>query len=949
MIVSQSFVLDLLLMKKKLNQLFQQPINPITLSLIISICCIFLSFTGVFQFLELTVFDQFFRWRPKEKKEDKIVIVTIDEQDLTNAGQWPISDLTLTELLKKIKIQQPRVIGLDIFRDLPVEPGHQQLLQLMESTPNLIGIEKVIGDKVPPPPTLGKFNQVGAADLISDGDGVIRRALLSIKPENSQTKLGLGAILALTYLAEENITLENLDPETGQYRLGNSIIFPLKENDGAYINADVGGYQILLNYLGQPCLLVDSCAFVTVSMTDILENKVAPDLMTDKIILIGVTARSISDFFYNPYSYSDGTSISGVEIHAHTASLIVNAGLNNNYLFKTLPEYLEWLWLILWSMLGGIIAAKFVHDQKQVVLLTLLGFLLILITYVLFVFNCWIPLVKPLIAFISSVIVSLVYTLWNNLNLSYHKLENYASQLEVIVKDKTKDLLTKKQELENKNLELESRNLKLLEARKLAESANETKSKFLANMSHELRTPLNAIIGFSQLINKDKELNNNQKEFVSIINRSGEHLLSLINDILDFSKIEAEKISFSGTNFDFLQTLKTVEEMLAIKAQAKNISLIFNINPQIPQYIYSDEKKLRQILINIINNGIKFTDKGFVKLDVSLVENNDLLNEVQSNQKIICFSVQDTGQGIKLQELPKLFKPFEQTETGINSNEGTGLGLAISRKFINLLGGDIQVKSEVNVGSIFTFKIQVEKIDHQEIIIDNQQVVIGLKSTQKIPKILVVDDSTENAHLLINILQPIGFLVRTAENGQEAIDIWQDWQPDLILMDIQMPVMNGYEATKLIRKKETNRQRNSLKIIAVSATFMHEHQNDIHQSGFDALVTKPFTEKIILEQLKSQLQLDYIYGKDDNEDDSNVIHNLENLLTDKVLTTEISKMPVDWREQILTSANRGSDDDLFDLIREVPADFTVLEQVFSRLTNEFLFEEIISLVSSVDH
>ena len=334
-------------MNKKLNQLFQQPINSISLSLCISIFFIFLSRMGVFQGLEWAVFDQFFRWRSQEKKENRIVIVTIDEQDLVNAGSWPVSDLTLTELLKNIKLQQPRLIGLDLFRDLPVEPGHQQLVELMKSTPNLIGIEKVIGDKVSPPPTLKTLQQIAAADLISDGDGKVRRALLSIKQKNGETKLGLGATLALMYLAEDNITLENIDPENSKYRLGETIIFPLQDNDGGYINADVGGYQILINYLGQSCLLGQSCPFTTISMTNILKGQVAPNLMTDKIVLIGVTARSISDFFYYPYSYSDGTSISGVEIHAHIASLIVNAGLNNNYLFKTIPEYLEWLWLIL--------------------------------------------------------------------------------------------------------------------------------------------------------------------------------------------------------------------------------------------------------------------------------------------------------------------------------------------------------------------------------------------------------------------------------------------------------------------------------------------------------------------------------------------------------------------------------------------------------------------------
>lgn len=896
--------------------------------------------------LEWMIFDQFFRWRPQIYQDKNIIIIGIDENDIAKAGRWPISDLTLTELLAKIKQQKPRVIGLDIFRDLAVEPGHQELVTLMESTPNLIGIEKVVGnnpkDKVAPPPTLKRLNQIAAADLISDQDGKIRRALLSLKSENDVTILGIGAKLALMYLAEENITLEYLNPQNGKSRLGKTIILPLKKNDGAYINADVGGYQILLNYLGKSCL-ADTCPFTTISMTDVLEGKVPPNLMTDKIVLIGNTARSIGDFFYHPYSYNDRTTISGVEIHAHITSLIVNAGLNNNYLFKSIPEYLEWFWLIFWASLGGIIAAKSVNHKKQIFLVILLAFLLFLTTYLLFLLNFWIPFVTPFAAFISSVIVSLVYTLWHNLNLSYRKLEQYASDLEIQVQEKTQDLSDKKRELENKNLELESNNLELIKARKSAEKANATKSIFLASMSHELRTPLNAIIGFSQLMNKDETLNQEQKEFISIINRSGEHLLSLIDDILDLSKIEAGKITVNKNNFDFLQMLNTVKKMLLMKAKNKNLSFIFNIEQNVPRYICTDERRLKQILINLVNNAIKFTDTGFVKLHVCLSSENQ---ESANNKRRIIFSVEDTGKGINLEDKAKLFQPFEQTETGIKSKEGTGLGLAISRKFINLLGGDIQVESQENMGTIFTFDIQVEKIEAQEIIGETQQKIIGLNQTPETPKILVVDDSPDNTYLLLNILKPIGFLVRTAQNGKEAIEIWEDWQPDLILMDLQMPIISGYEAVNLIRTKENNFPRSRVKIIAVTASLIDEYDNKIIHLGFDGLIHKPFMEKIILEEVKDQLKLDYIYEQEHS--DNNHVKNIHNLIEDRALIAELTRMPTNWHQKILASANRGSDDELLDLVREIPADLRVLQKIFPRLIHEYMFEEIINLVSAVD-
>ena len=598
-------------MNHKLKQIIQQKATPLKISSGVSLTIILLSLTGIFQVLEWAIFDQFFRMRPEEKRDERTVIVTIDETDITRVGHWPISDEILTRLLNGIKAQKPRVIGLDIFRDLPVTPGHQQFVELMESTPYLIGIEKFSGDTIPPPPTLAKLNQVAAADLVSDGDGKIRRALLSIKPENSETKLSLGAALAVVYLAEENITLQALNPTKNKYKLGKAIFSPLRKNDGAYINTNVGGYQIILNYLGKPCNYTQACIFKTVSMTDVLQGKIEPDLMKDKIVLIGVTARSISDFFYNPYSYSDNTTITGVEIHAHLSSLIINAALEGNHLMKTVPEFIEWLWILCWSSMGAVIAAQSIQIKSNAFCLFVLSFLLILVSYILFLMNWWIPLATPLIAMIIAATTSLIYTLWENLNISYQKLEQYASSLEDKVQEKTKDLLAKQIELKEKNLQLESQNIKLIEARKMADSANEAKSRFLANMSHELRTPLNSIIGFSQLMNRDKDLNVNQKEFVGIINRSGEHLLSLINDILDLSKIEANKITLNEEKFDLYQMLQTVKEMLTIKAQAKNLRFLFNIDQSVPRYVVTDQKKLRQIIINLLNNAIKFTSSLF--------------------------------------------------------------------------------------------------------------------------------------------------------------------------------------------------------------------------------------------------------------------------------------------------------------------------------------------------
>ncbi len=1005
-------------MNHKLKQIIQQQAIPLKISFGVSLTIILLSLTGIFQVLEWAIFDQFFRIRPEEKRDERTVIVSIDETDITRVGHWPISDEILTRLLNNIKAQEPRVIGLDIFRDLPVTPGHEQFVELMESTPYLIGVEKFSGDTIPPPPTLAKLNQVAAADLISDGDGKIRRALLSIKPENSETKLSLGAALAVVYLAEENITLQLLNPTKNKYQLGKAVFFPLRKNDGAYINTNVGGYQIILNYLGKPCNYTQACIFKTVSMTDVLQGKIEPDLMKDKIVLIGVTARSISDFFYNPYSYSDNTTITGVEIHAHLSSLIINAALEGNHLMKTVPEFMEWLWILGWSSMGAVITAKSIQINNNAFYLFILNLLLVLVSYILFLMNWWIPLVTPLMAMIIAATTSLVYNLWENLNISYQKLEQYASSLEDKVQEKTKDLLAKQIELKQKNLQLESQNIKLIEARKMADSANEAKSRFLANMSHELRTPLNAIIGFSQLMNRDKDLNVNQKEFVEIINRSGEHLLSLINDILDLSKIEANKITFNEEEFDLFQMLQTVKEMLTIKAQAKNLCFLFNIDQNVPRYIVTDQKKLRQIVLNLLSNAIKFTDRGSVELNVYLQQEANILESDISNFRSIFFLVKDTGKGIKKEELSKLFQPFEQTEAGKNAHEGTGLGLAISHKFVQLLGGDIRVESKVNQGTIFSFNIRAKLMTESEPFPVKQArgKVIGLAPEQPNYRILVVDDQPNNRLLLLDLLNSVGFSVQQASNGREATDIWQTWHPHLIWMDLQMPGLNGYEATKKIRQWESDLETQEFptKIIAISANALKENQDLTLASGFDDYVLKPFQEEVIWEKMSQYLAIEFIYQQLEDVELKRLPNTIspeqvpladlslnlkdmphqwltqlyqassqlkgkkvmqlikdippekaafagklqtlaENYRFDEIVKLlgqkeqgigdDLQQMPLDWLNRVTESANKGSDRELLELIAEIPLNLVTLTQVFTHLTKEFRFDEIVRLIS----
>jgi PAS domain S-box-containing protein len=485
----------------------------------------------------------------------------------------------------------------------------------------------------------------------------------------------------------------------------------------------------------------------------------------------------------------------------------------------------------------------------------------------------------------------------------------------------------------------QSQSQELQAAVNAADAANLAKSEFLANMSHELRTPLNAILGFTQIMSRENSLSSEHQQHLAIINRAGEHLLNLINDILEMSKIEAGRTTLNITSFDLIHLLKSLEEMLRFRAASKNVQLIFDYAPNIPQYVQTDESKLLQVLLNLLGNAIKFTHKGSVMLRVSGGAEGE-------NYPRIFFEVQDTGLGIAPQEINLLFEAFGQTETGRKSHQGTGLGLAISRKYVQLMGGDITVSSILGEGSRFAFDIQISPASAIEIQIQQSKcAVIGLAPDQEEYRILVVDDAKESRLVISQLLTSIGFAVREATNGQEAIAQWQEWQPQLIFMDMRMPIMDGYEATRVI--KATIYHKPPI-IIALTANAFEEQRAAMIQAGCDDLINKPFREEILLEKLSEYLGVRYLYQEENNQLAKVKHTTTEDILTPTDLLHLLSQISPEWLTQLYHAAAQCSDDMILDLLNQIPSNNPVLKKFLSDLAHNFQFERIMELIEQVD-
>ncbi len=809
---------------------------------------------GWFQILEWATFDRFFEWRAPEPVDERITIVTIDEKDISLVENWPIPDEVLAQLLEKISARQPAFIGIDLYRDLPEPPGHDRLVEIFKNTPNLIGVEKAIGEpgeRVGPPPALGEANQVALADLVEDTDGKIRKALIY-----AQGKPGFGTRLALDYLLSRyQLELELADREKKYYRLGKALFIPLIGNEVPYKGPgqDFGGYQIFLNYRG------GMHRFTQVPMRDVLSGNFDPELMRDRIVLIGPTAESTNDFFFTPYP----GKMPGVEVHAHIISQILSAALEARPFLRSWNHTQEGVWVLIWSIVGATGSWTLLQANRfgktfffVSTILVISGSVLSLFVfgYVAFLMGWFVPVISPTLAvFLSAVIATNYHSYWQlknanarlattNLQLedANDRLKEYSQTLEAKVSERTRELQA---------------------AKKLADTANSAKSEFLANMSHELRTPLNGILGYAEILQRDRTTTSKQQDGLGIIHQCGSHLLTLINDILDLSKIEARKLELHPHEFHFSSFLKGVAQICSIKAEQKGISFVEQFDPQLPAGIRADQKRLRQVLINLLGNAIKFTDTGGVTLKVrdigcvSPMPDEDGKHTIASARRIRV-QIEDTGVGMSQAQIQKIFLPFEQVGDTKKQSEGTGLGLAISQKIVQMMGSELKVTSQPGEGSTFEIDLilPVARDWIEESVKPNNRKIIGIEG--KRPNILLVDDNWQNRSVVVNLLEPLGLNVVEATNGQEGWEKAQELLPHLIVTDVTMPVMDGFEMIGRIRSSS---QLQGVKIIVSSASVFESDRQAALDAGGDGFLPKPVSIDELLATLEKAIGCKWIY------------------------------------------------------------------------------------------
>jgi PAS domain S-box-containing protein len=463
-----------------------------------------------------------------------------------------------------------------------------------------------------------------------------------------------------------------------------------------------------------------------------------------------------------------------------------------------------------------------------------------------------------------------------------------------------------------------------------ADTANRSKSIFLANMSHEIRTPMNAILGFAQLMHRDPKLSEQSREHLRIINRSGEHLLALINDILEMSKIEAGRATFIPGTFDLHSLLNDIDMMFRVRTDAKKLRFLSETVGDVPRWVITDEGKLRQILINLLGNAVKFTEEGGVALRLRALERGGETTDLQ-------FEVEDTGPGMTEEEIGRLFQAFEQTTAGIKSG-GTGLGLALSRGFIEIMGGSIALTSAVGKGTTFRFEIPVQKgIEKETPPKETSRCVQGLRPGQSEIRVLIADDRETNRHLLSQLLGAVGFPTREVVNGEEAVRMVHEWKPQVVLMDMTMPVMDGYEATRTIKASPDIK---NTAIIAVTASAFEEDRQRVFAAGADGYLSKPFKDAEFFEIIGRVTGAEYLY------EEAGGGEKVSEIAGDAaVMRKSISALPPDLVSQLRAAIESADLDRFNDLAGQLITDHPRLALRIQEMAARYEYEALLGLFS----
>jgi CHASE2 domain-containing sensor protein/nitrogen-specific signal transduction histidine kinase len=643
------------------------------------------SSSGMLQRLDWAALDTAFRLRPREPVDARITLVTIDEQDIGQVGQWPIPDEILAKTLRRLNAQAPRVIGLNLYRDLPVEPGHAQLRQIFRASPNLIGVYAEFGaHPVPPPMDLAAQGRVAFADVLEDSDGIVRRGLLAVR-EEQPVSLSLATAIALRYLSLQGIQLQSIASADGRYQLGRAEFVAFQANDGGYVRADDRGYQTLVNFRGG----LDR--FDRIPLRDILNPQVPIHRLRDRIVLIGTIAESVETPLLTPYTSTESRTdlkTYPIVVHANIISHLISAALEERAQIRTLPDWVEWLWSLLWAsitvgILGWLLRSDRLTWQQRcgsvALAVVLLEAALGGVSYGLFLASWWMPVAAPLLA------VGLSATL--AVGLALHRLQTMARQLHATTQTQSAEL----------------------------QRLDRLKDEFLSTISHELRTPIANIRMATQMleVNLARMSDSARKSptverYVQILKEACQREASLINDLLDLADVNSNTLELHPTPIDVATELRQIVESFGDRA-ARHQQTIYLHLPNTPTEalptLITDVTYFKRMVTELLTNACKFTPNGEHILVQAFVSKSP--QNLTTLPKQLIIAVRNTGVEISAEELPRVFDKFyriphhDPWQLG-----GAGIGLALVQKLADRLGANIQVSSgDLQTQFILTFPL----------------------------------------------------------------------------------------------------------------------------------------------------------------------------------------------------------------------------------------------------